>query len=202
MEWQLLLHELLVMKHLERPQTPPLSENQQAPLLRASQSFKVLVGSPIATVLFMNEPDQSISKYSSILVPASIKLLQLQVEQQRRAHEESAKSDNIGVAPDIKNRTAYTDFIGAQTKVMSYIAVVFCHPHEQFHQHAELIPGITVCLLQDCPAEASSTRKDLVIAMRHILHYDICPLFFLKLDALLDERLLMGNGVASHEGLR
>jgi len=50
---------------------------------------------------------------------ALFQLLQLQVEQQRRAHEESAKSDNmwIGVAPDIKNRTAYTDFIGAQTKV-------------------------------------------------------------------------------------
>jgi len=42
---------------------------------------------------------------------------------------------------------------------MSYIAVVFRHPHEQFRQYAELIPGITVRLLQDCPAEASSTRK-------------------------------------------
>ena len=50
------------------------SENQQAPLLHASQSFKVLVECPIATVLFTNEPDQSISKYSSILVPASIKV--------------------------------------------------------------------------------------------------------------------------------
>jgi len=38
--------------------------------------------------------------------------------------------------------------------------------------------------------------------MRHILHDDIRPLFFLKLDALLDERALMGNGVASHKGLR
>lgn len=44
-------------------------------------------------------------------------------------------------------------------QVMSYIAVVFRHPHEQFRQYAELIPGITVRLLQDCPAEASSTRK-------------------------------------------
>ena len=112
------------------------SENQQAPLLRASQSFKVLVECPIATVLFTNELDQSISKYSSILVLLASKygnaptfsalmchiyalfqLLQLQVQQQQCAHEESAKSDNIGVVPDIQNHTAYTDFIGAQTKV-------------------------------------------------------------------------------------
>lgn len=103
---------------------------------------------------------------------------------------------------------------------MSYIAVVFRHPHDQFRQYAEMVPGITVRLLQDCPAEASNTRKvystivvsnesvltfryqDLLIAMRHILHDDIRPLFFQKLDALLDERVLMGNGVASHEGLR
>lgn len=78
------------------------------------------------------------SKYSNVLVPASIKvsrisrvylssiltsvfkLLQLQVEQQRHAHEESAKNDNmwIGVAPTIKNRASYTDFIAAQTKVI------------------------------------------------------------------------------------
>lgn len=38
--------------------------------------------------------------------------------------------------------------------------------------------------------------------MRHILHDEIRPLFFPKLDALLDERVLMGNGVASIEGLR
>lgn len=54
-------------------------------------------------------------------------LLQLQVEQQRQAHEENAKNDNmwIGVAPDIKNRAAYTDFIGAQTKVSFCIVQTF-----------------------------------------------------------------------------
>ena len=44
------------------------------------------------------------------------------VEQQKAAHERSAKSDSlwIGVAPDIKNRMAYTEFITAQTKVHSF----------------------------------------------------------------------------------
>ncbi|KAF8309342.1 hypothetical protein DL93DRAFT_2085770 [Clavulina sp. PMI_390] len=186
--------------------TPFAGENepQNVTLVPSSQSFKVLVECPIATVLFTNEPDQSMSKYSTMLVPASIKLLQLQVEQQKRAHEEYAKTLKmwLGMADDIKNRAAYNDFIAAQTKVMSYIAVVFRHPHEQFRHYAELIPGITVRLLKDCPVEASSTRKDLLIAMRHITHDELRPLFFQKLGELLDERVLMGIGVASHEGLR
>ena len=53
----------------------------------------------------------------------------------------------------------YMPILRKHYQVMSYIAVVFRHPHEQFRQYAELIPGITVRLLQDCPAEASSTRK-------------------------------------------
>lgn len=52
----------------------PQNENPNSPLVPASQSFKVLVECPIATVLFTNEPDQSMSKYSSVLVPASIKV--------------------------------------------------------------------------------------------------------------------------------
>jgi hypothetical protein len=63
---------------------------------------------------------------------------------------------------------------------MSYIAVVFRHPHEQFRQSAELIPGITVRLLQDCPAEASSTRK--VASLIEIL--DITPTLSLRIFLL------------------
>jgi hypothetical protein len=86
---------------------------------------------------------------------------------------------------------------------MSYIAVVFRHPRELFRQYAELIPGITVRLLQDCPAEASSTRKvgsavfdwnfeqptnntaqDLLIAMQHILHDEYLPTFLPQIGCL------------------
>jgi hypothetical protein len=86
---------------------------------------------------------------------------------------------------------------------MSYIAVVFRHPHELFRQYAELIPGITVRLLQDCPAEASSTRKvgsavfdwnfeqptnntaqDFLIAMQHILQDEYSPTFLPQIGCL------------------
>ncbi|KAF8339104.1 FAT-domain-containing protein [Cantharellus anzutake] len=172
-------------------------------ILPVSLSFKVLVECPIATVLF-SDPEQPNAKYSLQLVPASIKFLQLEVAQQKRAHEESAKENNmwIGVAPGIKNRAAYTDFITAQIKVMSYIAYVFRHPHEQFGQYAQVIPTVAVRLLQDCPAEASAIRKDLIIAIRHMLTEEIRTLFLAKLDSLMDERILIGPGVASREGLR
>lgn len=42
---------------------------------------------------------------------------------------------------------------------MSYIAIVFRKPHESLRSCTEVIPELTVRLLQDCPAEASNLRR-------------------------------------------
>lgn len=44
--------------------------------------------------------------------------------------------------------------------------------------------------------------QDLIIAIRHVLTEEIRTLFLAKLDSLMDERILIGPGVASREGLR
>lgn len=64
------------------------------------------------------------------------------------------------------------------------------------------VPDLIIRLLQDCPSELSSARKELLHATRHILSTNYKKLFLPKLDYLFDERILIGNGFTMHETLR
>jgi len=57
-------------------------------------------------------------------------------------------------------------------------------------------------LLSACPAEAASTRKELLVATRHILATDFRKAFLVHLDELLDEQKLIGAGRTCYETLR
>ncbi len=57
-------------------------------------------------------------------------------------------------------------------------------------------------MLKDCPPEASATRKELLVATRHVLSTEYRAHFVGQIDTLLDERVLIGTGVTSHETQR
>ena len=57
-------------------------------------------------------------------------------------------------------------------------------------------------LIQVCPPEAVSTRKELLVDIRHILATDFRKGFNEYLDYFLDENLLMGSGRQAHDTLR
>ena len=48
-------------------------------------------------------------------------------------------------------------------------------------------------LLLMCPPESASTRKDILVATRHILATDFRVGFFSQIDVLLDEKVLIGQ---------
>jgi len=50
-----------------------------------------------------------------------------------------------------------------------------------------------VALLAACPAEATVTRKELLVATRHILMTGFRRGFFKHVDEMLDEALLVGR---------
>ena len=54
-----------------------------------------------------------------------------------------------------------------------------------------------VALLGSCPPEATATRKELLVATRHILMTGFCVGFFPHVDALLDEGLLVSRRALS-----
>ncbi|PWN50372.1 hypothetical protein IE53DRAFT_368968 [Violaceomyces palustris] len=174
-------------------------------LVKSMSSFKVLTECPIAIVLIFQSYRSVVAQAINVFVPLIVEqCLSLQARPQREAHEAAKARGEIfvGVAPGIKNRALYTDMVVAQVKTMSFLAYVLRGSAPVMRPFAHILPEVSVRLLKDCPPEASSTRKELLVATRHVLSTEYRAHFVGQIDTLLDERVLVGTGVTSHETQR
>eukprot|EP00029_Vermamoeba_vermiformis_P012962 TRINITY_DN7900_c0_g1_i1.p1 TRINITY_DN7900_c0_g1~~TRINITY_DN7900_c0_g1_i1.p1 ORF type:complete len:1064 (-),score=245.62 TRINITY_DN7900_c0_g1_i1:111-3281(-) len=156
------------------------------PLIRAMASFKVLTECPIIVVLLLQ-------LYSRLLPPNLPKFLPLIVQ-----------TLALQAPPDAYNthRAHYTDFIAAQVKTLSFLAYMLRSFAESFRNYEEQVPRSVIQLLRNCPPELASTRRELLIATRHILATEFRKGFVPHIDTLIDEQVLIGNGRTCHETLR
>lgn len=195
-----------------RPQSPvaPVSADvggeQQPPrqLQKGMQSFKVLAECPIIVVSIFQAYRNVVHKYVRSFVPLIKGVLQLQAKPQERAHTEAKAQGTIftGVSKDIKNRIAFGDFITAQVKTMSFLAYLLRVYSQQLMDFLPILPDIVIRLLKDCPREKSGARKELLVAIRHIINFNFRKIFLKKIDELLDERTLIGDGLTVYETMR
>lgn len=68
--------------------------------------------------------------------------------------------------------------------------------------HQNELAAAVIQLLLNCPAEPVTSRKELLVATRHILATDFRKAFFKKIDVLLDENVLIGKGRGAQEVVR
>jgi transformation/transcription domain-associated protein len=73
---------------------------------------------------------------------------------------------------------------------------------ESIKQYQDDIADAVVMLLKDCPPEASTTRKELLVASRHIWYTEFRAPFLKYLDQLLNEEILLGTGFTCRESVR
>ena len=128
----------------------------------------------------------------------------LQAKPQEEAHAEAAKNETFftGVSPKIRNKAAFGDFITAQVKTMSFLAYLLRVYAQHLTDFLPTLPDIVVRLLRDCPRDKSSARKELLVAIRHIINFNFRKIFLPKIDELLDERTLIGDGLTVYETMR
>ena len=183
---------------------PTDPQQQNRPLLRGMRSFKVLSECPIIVVSIFQIHRNMVATNVRTFIPLIKKVLQLQATAQKQAHTDAAAKGQIhtGVSPGIKNRVAFGDLITAQVKTMSFLAYLLRQYANQLQDFLPTLPEVVVRLLKDCPREKSSTRKELLVAIRHIINYNFRQMFLPKIDALLDERTLTGDGLTVHETMR
>ncbi|KAF9891502.1 hypothetical protein FE257_003969 [Aspergillus nanangensis] len=185
---------------------PELGPDQQAnnTLLKGMQSFKVLAECPIIVVSIFQTHRQSVAANVKLFVPLIKSILLLQAKPQEKAHAEAAAQGTIftGVCKDMKNRAAFGEFITAQVKTMSFLAYLLRMYAHQLQDFLPTLPSVVVRLLQDCPREKSSARKELLVAIRHIINFNYRKIFLEKIDELLDERTLIGDGLTVYETMR
>ncbi|KAI8052219.1 hypothetical protein BDF22DRAFT_743794 [Syncephalis plumigaleata] len=134
---------------------------------------------------------RSVAANIQSFVPLIMEMLSLQAKPQTEAHAAAAACGEF-----------YTEFIIAQVKTASFLAYILRGYAAQLRQYQAVIPEAIIRLLRDCPPEASSTRKELLVATRHILSTDFRNAFIDHMDILLNEKVLIGTGVTSHETLR
>ncbi|XHF99356.1 hypothetical protein AWENTII_002862 [Aspergillus wentii] len=194
-----------------RPSSPATSVSDLGPdqqssniLLKGMQSFKVLAECPIIVVSIFQTHRTSVSANVKLFVPLIKSILLLQAKPQEKAHTDAAAQGTIftGVCREIKNRAAFGEFITAQVKTMSFLAYLLRMYAHQLQDFLPTLPSVVVRLLQDCPREKSSARKELLVAIRHIINFNYRKIFLEKIDELLDERTLIGDGLTVYETMR
>lgn len=179
-------------------------QQQTRQLQKGIQSFRVLAECPIIVVSIFQTFRPVVQKNVKDFVPLIKDVLMLQAKPQEKAHAEAKARGDIftGVSKDIKNRQAFGDFILMQVKTMSFLAYLLRLYAQQLTEFLPALPDIVVRMLKDCPRERSSARKELLVAIRHIINFNFRKIFLKKIDELLDERTLIGDGLTVYETMR
>ncbi|WVN89695.1 uncharacterized protein L203_104925 [Cryptococcus depauperatus CBS 7841] len=173
-------------------------------LPHALHSPKVLTECPIAVVLIFQTYKSIMQTAMVDFYPLVIDSIKIQPEPQRLAHQESKEKGEIfvGVANGINNREMFAELVKAQVKTMAFLAYVLRGNQGNNRDYVNVFPEACARLLRDCPPEDVITRKELLVATRHILTVDSRSSFIPYIDILLEERVLVGTGVSSREMLR
>ncbi|QFZ30488.1 putative transcription-associated protein [Clavispora lusitaniae] len=184
-----------------------LEKDKSKTLAKAMMSFKTLAECPITMVSLYSSYKSLVQTSLPVFLPKIIHILLLQVPQQKQFRKELLKSASsvTAISPQITNRQAYSDFILGQVKAASFLAYVFIRGYASQHlpaAQANVVPDVILRLLQDCPAELSVARKELLHATRHILSTPFRSHFVPKIEFLFDEKILIGHGLTSFETLR
>ncbi|WWC98567.1 hypothetical protein V866_005459 [Kwoniella sp. B9012] len=188
-----------------QPPHPPQPSTSQHPMLpHALHSPKVLTECPIAVVLIFQTYKQIMQTAMLDFYPLVIDSIKIQPEPQRLAHLEAKEKGEIfvGIASGIGNREMYAELIKAQVKTMAFLAYVLRGNQGNNKEYVDVFPEACLRLLRDCPPEDVGTRKELLVATRHILTVESRACFIPYIDVLLEERVLVGTGVSSRELLR
>ncbi|KAI8819858.1 uncharacterized protein EV422DRAFT_620718 [Fimicolochytrium jonesii] len=167
-------------------------------------SFKVLAECPIVIALLFQLYRKVVHVNVPAFVPLVISCLSLVPSQQQKhvAEADAKEIAFVGLSPDVPDRAAMFDLLTLQVKTVSFIAYILRSFVAILKPHQQVIADGTVYLLRSFPCEVAATRKELLVATRHIWYTDFRQAFVQHVDILLNEEVLAGTGVTTRETLR
>ncbi|KAG0495757.1 hypothetical protein HPP92_000448 [Vanilla planifolia] len=167
------------------------SQGQVAPYVGTGQlnpstrSFKIVTESPLVVMFLF----QLYNKLVQINIPCLLPLMVSAI----------SISGPEKVPPHLK--TQFVELKGAQVKTLSFLTYLLRTFADHIRTHEENICRSIVNLLVTCP-DSVSIRKELLIALKHVLTTDLKRGLFPLIDTLLEERVLVGTGRVCIETLR
>ena len=154
--------------------------------LQGLDSFKVLTECPLIVMLLFQLYPKYIQENIPLLTPLMMGGLAL----------------HAPILAHKLQRNRYKEFIACQVKTLSFLTYLLRGFSELMKPYEEAISKAVITLMIACPGDAISTRKELLVATRHILATEFRRGFYQHIDTLLDENVLIGVGHPSRDTLR
>ena len=85
------------------------------------------------------------------------------------------------------------DLIAAQVKTLSFLTYLLRGYASEMAPYSDRIASSVIYLFKICPRDALSTRKELLVATRHILGTEFRIGFVRRIDFLLDDKVMIGT---------
>ncbi|XP_011099839.1 transcription-associated protein 1 isoform X3 [Sesamum indicum] len=151
----------------------------------STRSFKVVTESPLVVMFLFQLYGRLVQTNIPHLLPLMVAAISVPGPEK--------------VPPHLK--THFIELKGAQVKTVSFLTYLLKSFADYIKQHEESICKSIVNLLVTC-SDSVSIRKELLVALKHVLGTDFKRGLFPLIDTLLDERVLVGTGRACFEALR
>ncbi|KAL8472429.1 hypothetical protein ACS0TY_029584 [Phlomoides rotata] len=151
----------------------------------STRSFKVVTESPLVVMFLFQLYGRLVQTNIPHLLPLMVTAISVPGPEK--------------VPPHLK--THFIELKGAQVKTVSFLTYLLKSFADYIKQHEESICKSIVNLLVTC-SDSVSIRKELLVALKHVLGTDFKRGLFPLIDTLLDERVLVGTGRACFETLR
>eukprot|EP00941_MAST-03F_sp_MAST-3F-sp1_P001870 g1870.t1 len=180
-----------------------LGESVAKMLSRSTCSFKVLTECPLIVMLLFQLYPRFIQKNIRVLIPLMMGAMQLCAE--ITPPPVSIPVGTIASPKEmekIRKRTRFCEFAACQVKTLSFLTYLLRGFADFMQAYESVISQCVVALLTCCPAEAINTRKELLVATRHILATDFRRGFFSQVNVMLRKDVLLGSSHISRRRLR
>ncbi|KAK9039755.1 hypothetical protein V6N11_014947 [Hibiscus sabdariffa] len=151
----------------------------------STRSFKIVTESPLVVMFLFQLYSRLVQTNIPHLLPLMVAAISVQGPEK--------------VPPHLK--TQFIELKGAQVKTVSFLTYLLKSFADYIRPHEESICTSIVNLLVTC-SDSVSIRKELLVALKHVLGTDFKRGLFPLIDTLLEERVLVGTGRACFETLR
>ncbi|KAK1296404.1 hypothetical protein QJS10_CPB15g00503 [Acorus calamus] len=155
------------------------------PLNPSTGSFKIVTESPLVVMFLFQLYNRLVQTNIPRLLPLMVAAISIPGPEM--------------VPPHLKNQ--FIELKGAQVKTVSFLTYLLKSYADYIRPHEDNICKSIVNLLVTCP-DSVSIRKELLVALKHVLGTDFKRGLFPLIDTLLEERVLVGTGRACIESLR
>jgi transformation/transcription domain-associated protein len=159
--------------------------------LRSNSSFRVLTECPLIVMLMFQLYPKFLKTNIPVLINVMMEALAL-----RAPPIQSITQGNQTTLDSNGQRLYFSrcrELVAAQAKTLSFLTYLLRGFSNELKPYEDRLASNVVALMSTCPREFISTRKELLVATRHLLNSDFRNGFFRHVDALLDERVLMGS---------